>query len=201
MIRRHIRLTALVMAFAIIVATCGSDSTELAGYTRDPEPNVGHVSLPAVNRDNVDFNIRAEPNELLLVYFGFANCPDICPTTLADTRRALDELDGRAEAVNLALITIDPARDTPQIVSDYVEAFIDGSIALRTDDDDRLLEAADAFGVTYLVEENDAGEIEVGHTPNLFVVDDQGALVLTWPFGVPADDIASDLRFLLDQRA
>lgn len=199
--RRRLRLVAVLVAAAIALAACGSSEATLAGYEREPEPGVGHITLPAVNRDNQDFAIRADPGELLLVYFGFASCPDICPTTLADTRLALAELGDRADDVNLALITIDPDRDTPQIVTDYVEAFIEGSIALRTDDPDALAIAADAFGVTYSVIENDEGEIEVGHTPNLFVVDDQGSLVLTWPFGVPATDVTSDLNVLLDRRA
>ena len=147
-----------------------------------------------------EFTNESLKDQWSFVFFGYTHCPDVCPTTLADTDRALDELGERAADVNLALITIDPDRDTPEIVSDYVEAFIDGSIALRTDDDDKLLDAADAFGVTYSVVDNDAGEIEVGHTPNLFVVDDQGSLVLTWPFGVPSADITSDLNILLDRR-
>lgn len=196
---RWTHLIAVLLAAAAIAAACGGDEAELAGYDRDPEPSVGHVTLPAVNRDGIDFAIKAEPNELLLVYFGFANCPDICPTTLADTRLAFAELGDRADDVNLAFITIDPDRDSPEVTTDYVEAFVEGSIALRTDDPDELLIAADAFGVTYQITENEAGEIEVGHTPGLYVVDDQGALVLTWPFGVPSTDVASDLNILLDR--
>ena len=204
---RLLRLVALVVVGSIAIAACGSDAAppagsdaaSLAGYERSPEPTVGHVSLPAVNRNNVDFAFHAESGQLLLVFFGFASCPDICPTTLADARLALAELGDRADDVNLAFVTIDPDRDTPQIATAYVEAFIEGSIALRSEDADELARTADAFGVTYSVIENDAGDVEVGHTPNLFVVDDRGALILTWPFGVPSPDMTSDLNILLDR--
>jgi protein SCO1/2 len=185
----------------VVASSCGSSEPTLAGYEREPEPTVGSLSLPAVNRDNADFAFRAEPEGLLIVYFGYASCPDVCPTTLSDTRLALAELGDRAASVEVAMVTIDPDRDSPPILSDYVETFIDGAIALRTDDPDALAIAADAFGVTYSVTTNDEGEIEVGHTPFLYVVDDQGAIILTWPFGTPADDLASDLKILLDRRA
>ncbi|MFB0902195.1 MAG: hypothetical protein QMA93_04965, partial [Acidimicrobiales bacterium] len=55
-------------------------------------------------------------------------------------------------------------------------------------------------GVTYIIQENDAGETEVAHTPNVFVVDDTGSVILTWSFGVPAGDMASDLTILLDRQ-
>ena len=69
---------------------------------------------------------------------------------------------------------------------------------MRTTDDPSLRAAADVFGVDYGVETTADGEIEVFHTGSLYAVDDAGALVLTWPFGVPADDLAADLDRLLE---
>jgi len=203
--RTHLRrvISALaVLAAVVLSAACGgSDAAEetLAGYEREPEPTVGSISLPAVNRGDVDFPFRADDDELLIVYFGFTNCPDVCPTTLADTRLAFNQLGDRAEEIDLAFVTIDPERDTDELSGNYVEAFIDGGIALRTEDPEALAIAADAFGVTYSVVENQDGEIEVAHTPNSYVVDDTGSIILTWPFGVPADDMAGDLTILLDR--
>jgi len=204
----------LALVFALLLAACGSGTTEVAdsgaasatdpnqlsGYERSPEPQVSDFTIPAVNREGQDFAFQAEPGEMLLVYFGFASCPDICPTTLADTRIALNGLGDRASQVDVALVTVDPGRDTEEITTDYIEAFIDGGIALRTDDNSRLLAAADAFGVSYSVVTNDAGEIEVGHTPALFVVDDSGRLKLTWPFGTTAADMTKDLNILFDRQ-
>jgi len=197
---RITRLLVAALALLIFASACGAGAeTTLAGYERNPEPAVGEFSLPAVNRDGEDFAFQADPGELLLVYFGFASCPDICPTTLADTRLAFSELGDRASSLDLAVATIDPERDSEEIISSYVEAFIPSGVALRTDDQVALFEAAAAFGVFYEIATNDDGEIEVGHTPNLFVVDDAGALVLTWPFGVTTDDMVSDLTILLDR--
>ena len=71
--------------------------------------------------------------------------------------------------------------------------------ALRTDDADLLASVAAGFGASYSVETNDAGEIEVGHSASIYVVDDSGSVVLTWPFGLPDDAMSTDLSILLDQ--
>lgn len=197
------RLLIAVVSLALLATACGGGDPEpvLAGYEREPDPTVGEVSLPAVNRGGDDFFFRADPGEILMVYFAFTNCPDFCPTTLADTRIALNELGPRAEDVDVAVVTIDPDRDTPDVISEYVETFISDGIALRTEDQVLLQEAAFAFGADYRIITNDDGETEVGHTTNLFAVDDTGSLILTWPFGVTTDDIANDLGILLDRAA
>lgn len=193
------RLSAFVVAFALFAAACGGEEVTLAGYELEPDPAVGEFSLPAVNRGGDDFEFRANSDEILMVYFAFTNCPDFCPTTLADTRIALNELGARASEIDVAVVTIDPDRDTDEVLTNYVETFIADAIALRTDDQVRLQETAFAFGADYRIVTDDAGEIEVGHTTNLFAVDDTGSLVLTWPFGVTTDDIVNDLTILLDR--
>ena len=204
------RLIALLLAFVVFVTACGgsddaatadnADENALAGYERTPEPTVGSITLPAANLATDEFAFKADPGELLMVNFGYSSCPDICPTTLADTRIAFRELGARASEVDFAFVSIDPERDTAEVLTNYVEAFLDDGIAIRTDDQEQLLIAADAFGVSYFVGENDAGELEVAHTPNIFLVDDTGSIILTWPFGVPAADIANDLTILLDRQ-
>ena len=193
----------MMMALLLVAAACGGgeEEAELAGYERTPEPAVGEVTLPQVNGDGGDFTFRADPGELLMVNFGYSSCPDICPTTLADTRIAFNELGDKAGDVDFAFVSIDPERDTPEVLTNYVEAFLADGIAVRTDDNDALAIAADAFGVTYFVGENDEGDLEVAHTPHIFLIDDTGSLILTWPFGVPAADIASDLTILLDRQS
>jgi protein SCO1/2 len=189
----------MLLAFALLAVACGGEEATLAGYEIEPDPAVGTYSLPAVNQAGGDFDFRADDDEILMVYFAFTNCPDFCPTTLADTRIALNELGARADEVEVAVVTIDPDRDTPEILTNYVETFIADATALRTEDQTLLRETAFAFGADYRIVTDDAGEIEVGHTTNLFAVDDTGSLVLTWPFGVTTDDIVNDLTILLDR--
>ena len=186
----------------ITLAACGGDPPrELAGFVREPGPTVDEVALPDLSRGGDEFAMRADPGELLVVYFGFTNCPDVCPTTLADLRAALRQMDeADAARVQFAMVSVDPDRDTPVLV-DYAQTFVDDARALATDDPALLRAAADPFGVSYAIETDDAGNIEVGHSSQMFVVDDQGELVLTWQFGIPAADIAADLEQLLAERS
>ena len=162
---------------------------------------VGELALPDLTADGADLALRAEPGHLLVIYFGYTNCPDFCPTTLSDLRlatRRMDEAD--AAKVDVAMITVDPARDLP-ILADYITSFFDAGHALGTDDGARLAETAAPFGATYAVDEAADGSIEVAHTTALYVVDDTGHLTLTWQFGVSIDDLAADLTELLDADA
>jgi protein SCO1 len=189
-----------VLAFVALAACGGDPPRELAGFVRDPGPAVDEVALPDLSRGGEEFAMRADPGELLVVYFGFTNCPDICPTTLADLRAALRQMEPtEAQRVSFAMVSVDPDRDMPVLV-DYAQTFVDDARALATDDPALLRSAADPFGVSYLVEMDDDGRIEVGHTSQMFVVDDTGQLVLTWQYGIPAADIAADLQQLLSER-
>jgi protein SCO1/2 len=196
--RPRIRHPAGLAVTALAFAACGgSDGHELVGYTRDPAPAVDAVALPDVGRGGGPFSLRGPEDGLLLVYFGYTNCPDACPTTLANVRGAFSDLDpDEAADVELAMVTIDPARDA-DVLAAYVQDFVPGAHALATDDDTELRAVADRFGVSYSVAERPDGEIEVAHTDNLFAVDDAGTLVLTWPSGVGRDDLAGDLEQLL----
>lgn len=196
--RRMLTAVAVAALAGSALVACGSDPPrELAGFVREPGPAVDQVALPDVSRGGEEFAMRADPGSLLVVYFGFTNCPDVCPTTLADLRAGLRQMDpADAARVDLAMVTVDPDRDLP-VLADYAQTFVDGARALGTDDPALLRAAADPFGVDYAVVIDDDGEIEVGHSSQMFVVDDEGQLVLTWQFGISAEDIGADLEQLL----
>jgi protein SCO1 len=189
------------VAIAAAVAACGGER-ELVGYTRDPEPMVDLAAVPDVSRDGEPFRFVAPHDGLLVVFFGYTNCPDVCPTTLAELRRGLDELDADdAARIDTVMVSIDPARDR-EIVSDYIDGFVPDAHAVATDDDALLQQVTLAFGVSYQVTTRPNGDVDVAHTDDgLFAVDDTGTLLITWPYGTSGDDIAGDLEQLLADRA
>jgi protein SCO1/2 len=185
----------------MVLAACGEEAPYVpAGIVRSPAPDVSSVSLPDVSAGGIDFVFRAAEGELLILYFGYTACPDICPTTMADLRSALRELGGRAARVAVGMVTIDPHRDTDDIITAYVHAFFPEGHAFRTDDPDALRAAADAFGAGYAVTIDDEGVEEVVHTAFLYAIDDTGHLRLMWPFGIESEDIARDLNALLEEQ-
>jgi protein SCO1/2 len=194
------RIAALMVTAALAVGACGSNDPprELAGYRRDPAPEVGDLSLPDLTNPGSDFSFQAEPDHLQVVYFGYTNCPDFCPTTLSDLRLATRRMDeANAARIDVAMVTVDPGRDLA-LLPDYVTSFFDDGRALGTDDNSRLAQAVPPFCVTYNVEETDDGLIDVARSTSLYVVDETGHLVLTWQFGVSIDDLAADLTQLLE---
>jgi protein SCO1/2 len=197
--RRSGALAATVAA-ALTITACSGEPRELSGFRREPAPVVADISLPAVNRGGDEFAFRAGDGELLVVYFGYTNCPDFCPTTLSDLRLATRRLDdGEADRIDVAMVSVDPDRDLA-VLGDYITSFFDNGLALGTDDPAALARAAAPFGVQYDVGTAVDGEIEVAHTTLLYVVDDAGELALTWQFGVSIDDLAADLEQLLEER-
>jgi len=211
--RAPLLIAALVLGLASLAA-CGSggaDSTagsvdgedaELSGITR-PEPlQVGEVAVPdaTTGGEGGDFAMKAAPGELLVVYFGYTSCPDICPTTLADLRTAFEEIGPDAEAIDVAMVTVDPERDTGPKLSNYLSSFFGRYHALREPDLDRLAEIEEPFGASSSVVHQDDGRVEVGHSAITYVVDDTGEVLVEWPFGTEPEAMASDLEVLLERR-
>ncbi len=196
------RRALAAMAAAAVLVACGGSDRELVGMTREPAPQVDAVALPDVSADGAPFEFRAPADGLLVVYFGYTNCPDVCPTTMADLKVALADIGDDAERVEVAMVTVDPDRDTA-VLADYIQSFFPDAHAIATDDQAALQSVAGPFGVSYEVRTAPNGEIEVGHSSNLFAVDDEGRLVLTWSVGggegtARADDLAGDIRQLLE---
>ncbi|MET0146084.1 MAG: SCO family protein [Ilumatobacteraceae bacterium] len=185
------------LAIAGMLVACGGEDRQLVGVTRDVEPQVDTVTLPDLSEGGAPFEFRGPADGLLLVYFGYTNCPDACPTTMANVRAARQDLGDDADRVELAMVSVDPDRDIP-VLTDYVQSFVPGAHAIATEDQAALQSVAGPFGVSYLVRTAPNGDIEVGHTDSLFAVDDGGKLVLTWSLGTSADDLAADVRQLLD---
>lgn len=201
---RH-RRAPLPVLFVLLVAlaagACGGEPATLAGVVRQPLPDVSRVVLPDAANAGNDFAAVAEPGHFLLVYFGYTACPDICPTTLADLRRAVRDLGDDGTLIDVAMVTVDPERDVPERLTAYVQNFFADGHALRTEDPNALQAAADRFGADYEVWTTEDGLVEVTHTAFLYAVDSNGRIVVQWPFGTTADDIQSDLALLIRQGA
>ena len=175
--------------------TAGADR-ELAGIVREPAPVVDATPVPSLTNPGSDVMFRAEQGGFQAVYFGYTNCPDVCPTTMADwaitLRRLPEEL---AAQVSTVMVTVDPDRDN-DILPGYVESFVADAEAAGTTDADALAAAAAPFGVSYEVITNDEGDVEVSHSGFLYLVDDRGRLVVTWPVGTSSTEMAADVEQL-----
>ena len=192
---------------AVSLAACGdaddpaAGRPELEGAVRSPALEVGDVVLPDAAAGGGPMAMRAEEGELLIVYFGYTSCPDVCPTTMSDLRVGLEALEPAARGrISVAMVTVDPERDTGAVLGAYLDHFFDDGHPLRTDDAAALAAAARTFGVQYEVEAHEPGEAyDVGHTAITFVVDDSGTVAVEWPFGFESASMTADLTTLLER--
>ncbi len=189
------------MAVALLfLGACGpsNDGQTLDGAVATPPLVVADQQLPQAGTGR-PFTFRAEPGHLLAAYFGYTQCPDLCPTTMADLKVALGELTpADAARVSVVLVTVDPERDTPEILDAYLGSFFDADhrVALRTTDPAALARTEEAFLADSAITDT-ANGVEVEHTATTSVVDDQGRVLVQWPFGTSAASMAHDLRILL----
>ncbi|RKF12500.1 SCO family protein [Roseovarius spongiae] len=131
----------------------------------------------------------------MLVFFGFTNCPDVCPTTLSEVAAVMEGLGDDAAMVQPIFITIDPERDTPMALADYVPLFDAGIIGL-TGTPDQIVETSETFPIFYERIEQAAapGGYTMGHTSHLFLFDPEAGFANSWSYGTPAEEILADLR-------
>lgn len=137
--------------------------------------------------------------KIVLLYFGYTFCPDVCPGTLGNVAQALRDLGAKADEVQLIMVSLDPERDTPEKLAEYMDHFHPSFIGV-TGSKEQLDEVASLYGVYYQkTEGSSATGYLIDHTATLLVLDREGYLKLVFPFGVTADEIADDLKYMLRQ--
>jgi len=206
----RLRLVVLATLFALIGVSC-SDSTmdpeDRVGYNRTPAPDVSRTAFVDYSTDpeGEAFAPVASEGELLLMYFGYLSCPDVCPTTLAELSDALDAMsEADAGRISVGMVSVDPERDEGPAVATYLDVFVDRNHGLLAPDAAGLTESAEAFGAIYEVEEHAPGDTiyDVGHSATVYVVDDRGLVI--WELGFSADRdpqlTADTLESILNER-
>lgn len=197
--RRSAIWCAAAIGAAVVFSGCGPDEQGLIGYVSPVEKVVSAVTVTEVSATGsaAPFAFVPATGEVLVVYFGYTNCPDLCPTTLFAIRTARKKIGDLADRVDLAMVTVDPKRDTADVLPAYLASFTDRYHALIPATDAELRAAEAAFRASSSVNTLADGTVEVSHTTVAYVVDDTGRVVVEWPFGIDAEAMASDLRLIL----
>ena len=139
-------------------------------------------------------SLRDFRGKLVLLYFGFVTCPDICPTDLAEIGKALRALGPRSRDIQPIFITLDPPRDTQEILREYARAFHPRMIALTGSPDD-IASVARAYKVFYeKVPVDGATEYTIDHSAFTYLIDREGRYVGIYPPGTHYDRLARMLR-------
>lgn len=185
----------LVCLFSLFLLTCTSRSPELHGSIYDPPRPAPELELQSTTGEA--FSLSSVTGDVVLVYFGYTYCPDICPATLAEVKLIFEELGDQSDRLQLIMVTVDPQRDTPQVLRDYLGRFHPRFTGLWADGE-QLERVMSEYGVFAQIEpSDDPDRYLVSHTARLFLLDQDGMLRTNYPFGTARNEIRADLELLL----
>ncbi len=193
-------LLVFLLLLTLGLAACGTDDSDnpeptLPGTLLDPPKVVSDFTLTGHTGD--PFALSDLRGKVVVLYFGYLSCPDVCPTTFGIYRQAMALLGDDADAVRFVFISVDPLRDTPERLANYVAAFHPDFLG-ATGDDATLRTIARDYGVFYqrVDYDNDVNYL-VDHTASSFIVGPEGDLRATVPYGTPPEALVRYLRLIL----
>ncbi|MBE0411434.1 MAG: SCO family protein [Anaerolineales bacterium] len=189
-------LIAFLTGFAAVAGTLFlSKPYVFNGVTLDPPVEIEDFAL--IDQHGQRFSLRDQTDKIVLIFFGYTHCPDICPVTLSDFRDIKSKLGDLDDQVEFVFITVDPERDTPEQIYTYLQIFENGILGLSGERYE-LEKVWESFFVYQ--EKVDAGSEAgylVDHTSRVYLVDKQGELRLTFHFGTTSNEMAEDIIYLL----
>ena len=191
------RRNVLLLASAALLAACGEKKPQFSAVDLTGADYAKDFQLPDVDgkpRSLADFRGKA-----VVVFFGYTQCPDVCPTTLAEIAQAKKLLGADGAKVQGVFITVDPERDTPELLKAYVANFGTDFVALRGTPEQTAAVAKDFKVYFKKVEGKTPGSYTMDHSAASFVYDPKGRLRLYTRYGGGAKPLAEDLKVLLKE--
>lgn len=198
--RKRIR-TAIIIGVLLLIFTAGPGIAMVltphphGTLYEDPQP-APDFELP--RSDGGTLRLSDLQGDVVVLYFGYTSCPDVCPTTLFDLSRAMDELSEDAEDVQVVFVTIDPEVDTPDRIEPYLDYFDERFIGLYGTEDE-LKAVQDLYNVKVL--RSDRGETIPGygitHTTSMFVINREGILKLRMHHETDVEFLVRDLKYFI----
>lgn len=197
---RRIRFSLWILVAAAVLALGGAYFVRTIGVREPPPPvTVGEAAIRS-EFSLIDHNgNRVTEADFLgrwqLVFFGFTHCPDVCPTTLAYLANVLDRFGGEVERVAPIFITVDPSRDTPQVMAEYVQAFHPKLVGL-TGSEAEVAAAAQSFRVYYerMEEETAPDGYLMAHSGHIYLMTPEGRFEDVFREGEQsAEEMAADV--------
>ncbi len=195
-----IAIGALIgLAAILLVWQVSERNYTYQGSLIDPPAEAADFEL--VDQDGQPFRLSDQQGKVVMIFFGYTNCPDVCPVTLSDFRRMKQQLGDLAENVRFVYITVDPERDTQERRKAYLLGFDPDFVGL-SGEPEALQQVWTDYGV--LVEKQETASAAgylIDHTARVYAIDKQGNWRLTYPFGMEPEKIVSDVTHLLKEKA
>lgn len=185
----------LLFAMLGLLAACGEPKLPSPFHAAEVGAKVAQADFRLTDHNGKPRSLADFRGKAVVVFFGYTHCPDVCPTTLADLAQVMRLLGKDAERVQVLFITVDPERDKPELMAQYVPTFHPSFLGLHGDAQ-ATAQAAGAFGVTFQKQPTSSG-YNMDHSAGTFLIDPQGRVRLLAPYAQRADWLAEDIRLLL----
>ncbi|MCC6675120.1 MAG: SCO family protein [Thermomicrobiales bacterium] len=191
-------VVAIVVAGGVFWWTNRTEPYQFKGGEISPAAIAPPLDL--TDQDGNPFTLAQQKDKVSLIYFGYTTCPDLCPTTLNDFAIVKDELGEEAAKADFILVTFDPERDTETRLKEYLNFFDPDFIGLYGNDAQTQQFLQD-YGVTIKRVEypNSSTGYLIDHTALIYVVDKEGRLRLTYPYGTDPLMIVEDVNYLVKE--
>ena len=190
-----ITLVLLIVISACSPQTSESDKLHFLGSDVSEEHIGGPFELPAHTGQTV--KLSDFQGKVVVLVFGYAHCPDICPTNLLDYSRAIESLGNQSQDVQLLFISVDPERDTPKVLSDYTPIFNEHFIGLSAQNETQLSPILKAYKIMAQKHYTEEGNYSVDHSAGSYLIDRKGFVRVYEPHAVPFKQLAQDIETLL----
>lgn len=198
----HQRVRRWVLALALLavgLAGCSDRSTNWSLY--NVQGHLPDLSFSLQGAGNKTVTQDAFDNKTVLLFFGYASCPDVCPTTMAQLTEVLRRLGDDARDVRVLFVSVDPHRDTPDVLQAYVDAFNRNAVGL-TGNEREVANLARRYRVAYQIEKPKPGataeQYDVTHSRGVYIFDKHGKARLLASDSDQIDVVTKDLKQLLD---
>jgi protein SCO1/2 len=188
------RFLAIVVA-VLVLAGCGKREAERFQLTDVTGASFGK-SLDLTDHTGKRRSLADFKGKVVVLFFGFTHCPDACPTTMAELANVAKELGPDAERLQVLFVTVDPERDTPELLRQYVPSFHPSFLGLYGTPQETTA-AAKEFKVYFQKQSQPGGSYSMDHSAGTFVLDRQGRLRLFAQYGAGSRPLLHDIRVLL----
>lgn len=154
-----------------------------------------------INHNNQNVQLSDMRGKVVALVFGYAHCPDVCPTNLLDYASAIKQIGAAKKNVAVWFISVDPKRDTPAVLAGFVPMFDKTFTGLSTTDQSTLEDILKRYKVTVELVPQEKGGYLVDHSAGSYLIDQQGRVRVYEPHGVPASQLAHDIKVLLESNS
>ena len=188
----------LMLSLSLLISSCNDQSAPKVRFNGLDITNATYAKdFELIDHFGEPKHLRDYQGKVVVIFFGYTHCPDICPTTLADMAKAMNFLGNKRDLVQVLFVTLDPERDTKEILAKFVPSFDHTFVGLYGSDL-QLNQVAKDFKIFSKRQSNAGfGNYSIDHSAGMYAYDRSGRLRLYFKYGQKPDEIANDLKKLM----